>query len=266
MTTIGIATICIGAAMAALLVLGAVCDIICREVPDSISVSFCALGIINGIIQGRGVGAALAYIALIALINGYQPFLFRKIGERALKRSYEDELSLAEENAQIDAASDVFYERHGKVIYALSIGFYLASVFVITLYLAKESIINTVAIITVGISIPILTFVITKINDKKEHEEISGMGGADTIVLLGILAYFGLINGVYAITAQMTCTILLYMLKLGIQKLLKRDGNAGFPLLPYLVLSTPAAFVTLKYLASDTAILFAESIAIFKYI
>ena len=253
-----------GIGMLAILLAGAICDGICQEVPDSVTFSFAFIGILTALVHGRYVGAAIALLIVLSIFFGYQPKFVKRISDHFLKRAYKDAEVLEAENATINEASDSFFEKHGTKVSVVALILYAVTVIAMCIACLSDGLPIAKCVIAVGsflaVSVGLVAMLFfTKQADDAEHEEISAFGGADSVFVVGILAYFGIVDGMYAITAMFLGIIVLYAIRTIAYKILKKESKLkGFPLLPYLTASSVLGVWAVQTFAGGVSSLFAE--------
>ena len=260
--------------MALLLITGAICDHLCQEVPDDITVPFAMLGTLTAAYQGRWLGALITVLLTLAVQVGYQPKLFKWLSDRIIRRAYGDADTVAEVEADINQKSDLLYEKYGEKIVAVGLFVFIATTSAAgAVCVAKaDSMLSRVvgvaaAVFVIGyyfISGRMLNKTVQEDDTSPEHEELTALGGADVLVFIGLFGYFGLVNGVYAITAILLGVLILYVIRAIILRIMKKGKTAGFPLLPYFTACVPLGVLSVIYIAWDTAELFADAFQILR--
>lgn len=243
--------IALGIGMICLLILGAVCDYACKEIPDTIMVPFVIIGIMNGWYSERYIG-----IAISAAILGLMMLPQRKehwLGKKLLRRAFHnDEDEICEKEQQINDVSDLFYEKNehfftvtGLIVFALS----ALSAFFLWIHEQTGYLFENVPDVwqSAAVNAALITALWCMLrlgrSEAKQHETLEPIGGADILAILGILSYWGFVPGLFGITVMFVLISFVIGTKFVIARINKSNVQRSIPLLPYLAVFSPAGIL-----------------------
>lgn len=210
------------------------------EVPDAITVPYAIFGCYAAFLHERWVTACICVLLLTAVLIGIRVPLWDKVNAFLMKRAYADESAIDEETAALEMQAEEFDGRYGKAIenscMLTELGGTLALIFATILMPDKLEPIPVIALfIFLGM---MLVFYRAKKSASREGDEpqagdLTAFGGADAIVFIGILAFYGPIGFVYGMTATMAIALIW-----GVFLKLKKKA-VGIPLLPAILAAAP---------------------------
>lgn len=226
--------------MLILLALAAWYDIQGAEVPDELTVPYAIFGCYTALLHERWVTSLICIVALTAILIGvripawdkFNTFLLRKAGVDTSTEEQED--FLAVKAARFEAAHERAIDRTciiTELFGALALTF-------ATILVPHEM--EPIPLIALFIFLCMMLVLIKakdafgRIEAEKSVEDISAFGGADAIVFIGILGFYGPIGFIYGMAATMVVALIWGM----IYKIANRKTIA-FPLLPAIFIAAP---------------------------
>jgi len=267
--------IIIGTGMFMLLVIGAICDHGCREVPDSISLPFLFLGIFGTFLHGRYICGCAVSIIYILFNHDIKPKFFQKLNKKMMARAYgEDEIVVAEEESAINERSDQFFAAHESVLQKVTGATFLLTVGVATICAWVDALSSHSNLAKPGVLTAIFIFIIwahSKVEKphepvQVEHEELRSIGGADVIYLLGILAFLGLFRAIYAITAIFIAILIIILARKLILRLKGQPPERSVPLIFYFAWVAPIGYLASATIGMATADIYSNFSFVFTLI
>ena len=203
------------------------------EVSDTITVPYAVFGCYAAFLHERWVTACICVLLLTAVLIGIRVPLWDKVNAFLMKRAYADESAMDEGTAALEMQAEQFAEANGKDIdngcMLAELGGTLVLIFATILVPDKLEPIPVIALfIFLGM---MLVLYRAKESASREGDEpqagaLTAFGGADAIVFIGILAFYGPIGFVYGMTATMAIALIW-----GVFLKLKKQA-VGIPLLP----------------------------------
>lgn len=235
------------------------------SIPDTVTIPYALVGITMSVIYERYITAVISVFLLIFVMQSWRPKWMKRINEFFMRRAYgetdedgeEDRqgkfITAEEREKELDEKAEAFEKAYGwkinivvRIILVLTT---IASILPFLTYMPEPIAYRT--IIMTSISMLLFLFLMclmpadkNEVVATEETEELSAMGGADQIVLIGMFAFYGLIPFVYGAAATFLVHILLVFISSACKKKDPREG--GYPLLPSIFISIPIRL----YLAS----------------
>lgn len=210
------------------------------EVSDTITVPYAIFGCYAAFLHERWVTACICVILLTAVLIGIRVPLWDKVNAFLMKRAYADESAMDEETAALEEQAEQFAEANGKDIenscMLADLGGTLALIFATILMPDKLEPIPVIALfIFIGMMLVLYRAKDTanRAGDVAQAEDLTAFGGADAIVFIGILAFYGPVGFVYGMTATMAIALIW-----GVFLKLKKK-TVGIPLLPAILAAAP---------------------------
>lgn len=211
------------------------------EVSDTITVPYAVFGCYAAFLHERWVTACICVILLTAILIGIRITLWDKVNAFLMKwASYKGEDAQKAEEMALEAQAEQFAEANGKDIdngcMLAELGGTLALIFATILMPDRLEPIPVIALfIFLGM---MLTLYRAKESASREGDEpqagdLTAFGGADAIVFIGILAFYGPIGFVYGMTATIAIALIW-----GVFLKLKKKA-VGIPLLPAILAAAP---------------------------
>ena len=238
-----------GLAMFLLLVLSAICDFVCQEVPDSLTVSYVILSCVVAAERGELWLAIVLMLAEVYVQTPWRPKWHKRFNEWMVHRAYKGDMDAVRDTqmASEEHASALF-SGYGRWFHIAGLDIAFCSILLVIISGWSKGGPSVLVVMIAGMVYIVLSeAVISKLivsGVVKEHEDISAMGGADVLVLLGILGYYGLFGGCCAIVVSLFISLLWYMVK----RLITKSKEPAFALLPSLCISAPVRlFVVVSF-------------------
>lgn len=210
------------------------------EVLDAITVPYAIFGCYAAFLHERWVTACICVILLTAVLIGIRVPLWDKVNTFLMKQAYKGEDAQKAEEMALEEQTEEFDGRYGKAIenscMLTELGGTLALIFTTILMPDRLEPIPVIALfIFLGM---MLVFYRAKKSASREGDEpqagdLTAFGGADAIVFIGILAFYGPVGFVYGITATMAIALIW-----GLFLKLKKKA-VGIPLLPAILAAAP---------------------------
>ena len=210
------------------------------EVSDTITVPYAIFGCYAAFLHARWVTACVCVVLLTAVLMGIRMPLWDKVNAFLMKRAYADESATDEETADLEEQAEQFAKANVRNIdngcMLAELGGTLALIFATILMPDKLEPTPVIALfIILGM---MLVFYRAKKSAIREGDEpqagdLTAFGGADAIVFIGILAFYGPIGFVYGMTATMAIALIW-----GVFLKLKKKA-VGIPLLPAILAAAP---------------------------
>lgn len=224
------------AAMVLLLMLSAIYDYNGQAVPDNLTVPFALMGATMSAMNGRWITCAITIAATAFVLQPWRPNLLKRLNRWLLSSAFdEDEEEQALE--QMDAVANEFERKNGRdmdTIRMFTYGIYISAI-LLMMTLSNKS---RIAVVVFGINT--LITVAADIQGKKADQPLGmeAFGGADVIVIAGILGFYGFIPFVFSMTATFAVQFVLLMIK----QIIKKKKDTGTPLLPVIFLMAPVRY------------------------
>lgn len=210
------------------------------EVSDVITVPYAVFGCYATFLHERWVTACICVVLLTAVLMGIRMPLWDKVNAFLMKRAYADESAIDEETVALEMQAEQFAEDNGKCIdngcMLAELGGTLALIFATILMPDKLEPIPVIALfIFLGMMLVLYRAKesASREGDAAQAEDLTAFGGADAIVFIGILAFYGTIGFVYGMTATMAIALIW-----GVFLKLKKKA-VGIPLLPPILAAAP---------------------------
>lgn len=210
------------------------------EVSDAITVPYAVFGCYAAFLHECWVTACICVVLLAAVLMGIRMPFWDKVNAFLMKRAYANESAMDEETAALEEQAERFAEANGRTIdngcMLAELGGTLALIFATILMPDKLEPIPVIALfIFLGM---MLVLYRAKESARREGneaqaEDLTAFGGADAIVFIGILAFYGAIGFVYGMTATMAIALIW-----GVFLKLKKK-SVGIPLLPAILAAAP---------------------------
>lgn len=204
------------------------------EVSDTITVPYAIFGCYAAFLHERWVTACICVVLLTAVLIGIRVPLWDKVNAFLMKwASYKGENAQKAEEMALGEQAEEFDGRYGKAIenscMLTELGGTLALIFATILMPDKLEPIPVIALfIFLGMMLTLYRAKesASREGDEAQAEGLTAFGGADAIVFIGILAFYGTIGFVYGMTATMAIALIW-----GVFLKLKKKA-VGIPLLP----------------------------------
>lgn len=210
------------------------------EVSDTITVPYAVFGCYAAFLHERWVTACICVVLLTAVLIGIRVPIWDKVNAFLMKRAYADKSAIDEETVALEMQAKQFAEDNGKCIdnscMLAERGGALALIFATLLTPDKLEPIPVIALfILLGMLLVLYRAKDTanRAGDEAQAEDLTAFGGADAIVFIGILAFYGPVGFVYGMTATMTIALIW-----GLFLKLKKKA-VGIPLLPAILAAAP---------------------------
>lgn len=224
--------------MLILLALAALYDIHGAEVPDEITVPYAIFGCYAALLHERWVTSLICIAAMTAILIGVHIPVWEKCNAFLQRKAGTDiseaETLFADKAARFEAAHERAIDRTciiTELFGALALTF-------ATILVPHEM--EPIPLIALFIFLCVMLVLIKakdafgRIEAEKSVEDISAFGGADAIVFIGILGFYGPIGFIYGMAATMVVALIWGM----IYKIANRKTIA-FPLLPAIFIAAP---------------------------
>lgn len=210
------------------------------EVSDAITVPYAIFGCYAAFLHARWVTACICVVLLTAILIGIRVPMWDKVNAFLMKRAYADESAMDEETAALESQAEQFAEDNGKCIdnrcMLAELGGALALIFATLLAPDK---LEPIPVIALSIFLGMMLVLYrakesaSREGDEAQAEDLTAFGGADAIVFIGILAFYGPVGFVYGMTATMAIALIW-----GVFLKLKKKA-VGIPLLPAILAAAP---------------------------
>lgn len=227
-----------------ILCMAAVCDLKGAEIPDTLTLPIFSIGVSAAIIHHRWITILVADILLFLCIGHIKiPFL-QKFNDYLMRKAYSEE-TLQTEDDTLRQQADAFHAKNGKymdVCCAATILLMLFVYFGVAICQRETDRWIYIAGLFTFVFVSYL-FLIAKVSATKgetiETEAISALGGADIIVFLGLLCFYGPVGFIYGMTATMGLALIVGLW----QKCFRKD-RIGIPLMPVILVAAPIRIYT----------------------
>ena len=203
------------------------------EVSDTITVPYAVFGCYAAFLHERWVTACICVVLLTAVLMGIRMPLWDKVNAFLMKRAYANESAMDEETATLKEQAEQFAEDNGKCIdnscMLAELGGALALIFATILMPDKLEPIPVIALFMfIGMMLVLYRAKesASREGNEAQAEDLTAFGGADAIVFIGILAFYGPVGFVYGMTGTMAIALIW-----GVFLKLKKKA-VGIPLLP----------------------------------
>ena len=235
------------------------------SIPDTVTIPYALVGITMSVIYERYITAGISLLLLIFVMQPWRPKWMKRINEFFMRRAYSDAdengeeetqgkfITVEEREKELDEKAEAFERKHGwqinVAVRAILILTAMASILAFLKYMPEPIAYRTVIMTNIAMLLFLFMMCLmpadkNEVVATEETEELSAMGGADQIVLIGMFAFYGLIPFVYGAAATFLVHILLVFISSACKKKDPREG--GYPLLPSIFISIPIRL----YLAS----------------
>lgn len=224
--------------MLILLALAAWYDIQGAEVPDELTVPYAIFGCYAALLHERWVTSLICIVALTAILIGVRIPVWEKFNAFLLRKAGTDiseaETLFADKAARFEAA-------HGRAIdrtCVITELFGALALIFATILVPNEM--EPFPLIALFIFLCMMLVLIKakdatrRVEAEESVEGISAFGGADAIVLIGALGFYGPIGFVYGMAVTMVIALICGL----IHKFANRKAVA-FPLLPAVLMAAP---------------------------
>lgn len=210
------------------------------EVPDTITVPYAIFGCYAAFLHERWGTACVCVVLLTAVLIGIRVPMWDKVNAFLLKRAYKGEDTQKAEEMALEEIAEEFDGRYGEAIenscMLTELGGTLGLIFATVLVPDKLEPIPVIALfILLGMLLVLYRAKDTanRAGDEAQAEDLTAFGGADAIVFIGILAFYGPVGFVYGMTATMAIALIW-----GVFLKLKKK-TVGIPLLPAILAAAP---------------------------
>lgn len=210
------------------------------EVSDAITVPYAIFGCYAAFLHERWVTACICVVLLTAVLIGIRVPLWGKVNAFLMKRAYKGEDAQKEEEMALEEIAEEFDGRYGKAIenscMLTELGGTLALIFATILMPDRLEPIPVIALfIFLGMMLVLYRAKesASREGDEAQSEDLTAFGGADAIVFIGILAFYGPVGFVYGMTATMAIALIW-----GVFLKLKKKA-IDIPLLPAILAAAP---------------------------
>lgn len=224
--------------MLILLALSSWCDIHGTEVPDSFTVPYAIFGCYAAFLHERWTTAFICIIALAAILIGISIPGWEKLNA-FLAGNCDVDISSEENLLEVQASR--FLKKRGHIIDRVSIVTeFLGTLALIitTIHPAQE--IESIPLLALFMLLCMM-FILIKVKYASRGEEgelpaegISVFGGADAIVFVGILGFYGPVGFIYGMAATMVVA-----LAWGLIQKYRKPKSIAIPLLPAVFAAAP---------------------------
>lgn len=229
--------------MLLILALGAWYDTNGAEVPDSVTIPYTLCGITMGVLHDRLASTAACAFMLVFVVCSWRPKWLIKFNAWMLRRTYTEE-SLKAEKEELDTKAELFEAKHGCGIKSAMKAIEVVVLFGLGLACSAQGwtrqavvAVSALAVFMICLwSIQYRTEAVAKQGEPEAEEAISAFGGADAIVLIGMLGYYGCIPFLYCLVASLLVYIIIAFLRNIVRK---GQSTGGMPMLPALFLAYP---------------------------
>ena len=224
--------------MLILLALAAWYDIHGAEVPDELTVPYAIFGYYTALLHERWLTSLICIVALTAILIGVRIQVWEKFNAFLLRKAGTD-ISEAETLFAVKAAE--FEASRGKLIDRTCVATELFGALALTfatILVPHEM--EPIPLIALFIFLCMMLVLIKakdasrRVEAEEPVEGISAFGGADAIVFIGILGFYGPIGFVYGMAVTMVGALIWGL----IHKFANRKAEA-FPLLPAVLIAAP---------------------------
>lgn len=185
------------------------------EVSDTITVPYAVFGCYAAFLHERWVTACVCVVLLTAVLIGIRVPMWDKVNAFLLKRAYKGEDTKKAEEMALEEIAEEFDGRYGNAIenscMLTELGGTLVLIFTTILVPDKLEPIPVIALfILLGMMLVLYRAKVTanRAGDEAQAEDFTAFGGADAIVFIGILAFYGPIGFVYGMTATMAIALI----------------------------------------------------------
>ena len=243
------------------------------SIPDAVTIPYALVGITMSGIYGRYITAVLSILLLLFTLQPWRPKWMKRVNAFFMRRAYSDgteedegegerkkrHVTVEERERELDAQAEAFENAHGwqinvavRAILGLTS---VASIFAFLRYMPEPTAYRAVIMTNVSLLLFLALLGMTSNNKTDpvgvavETEELSALGGADQIVLIGMFGFYGLIPFVYGAAATFLLHIILVLLSSLRKK--KNPMEGGFPLLPSIFLAIPIRLYLASVVCAD---------------
>lgn len=264
--------------MATFLCISAVYDVNGAEVPDYATVPYAILGIYAGVMQGRYITACFALLVLLLTITDWRPAVIKKIDSRIVRNAFKDEERIAEEEAKMDAEAKAFESAHGRKLRSVAAALGIQTVVVILWFSVRHFIKGAYLAGAIELVFLVFWILVEKAGMMPVKEEaaedcgeeevqaplaLTALGGADVIILCGVMGLYGLLSFLYAVVIVCLATLMLYMVRR------IREGKKpshGQPMVPAILMTAPLRILVALYVTPPLVRLFAWASPVWAYL
>lgn len=237
--------------MVLILTLAAWYDANGAEVPDCVTIPYALCGMAMSVLHGRLTNAAVCACLLGLAVYSWRPKWLRRLDAWMMWRAYTEE-SLQEETEELEAKAEKFEARFGRRI-KLSMKAIEVTILLGLGLICSVQGWTTQAVVALS---ALVVFMVcfwrlqarTETDEEEamseEVEELSAFGGADFIVLVGMLGFYGPITFLYCLTASFLVYIIMVILR---NLVMRGKANRGMVMLPSLLAAVPIRI----YLATE---------------
>lgn len=231
--------IVLAAAMGLLMVLSAIYDAHGAEVPDTVTVPYAMFGICTSVLHGRVAAGLIALLLLVIVLTGWTPRWLSRANKRLMDKSYGEETGLQKETDLLSMKAASFEQRHGRWIDVLVNVIIVTGVMAIFVCIPYDGLTLQEIFLFFALFALLGPYAVLKQKAKRAGgsgempvEELSAFGGADTIVIAGILGFYGGIPFVYGMAATMAVVFLFALVG-------RLRGKRGIAMLPGILVTAP---------------------------
>ena len=219
--------------MLILLALAAWYDIHGAEVPDELTVPYAIFGYYTALLHERWITSLFCIVVLAAILIGVRIPAWNKFNALLLRKAGSN-TSEGTEEAMLEVRAAEFEASRGKLIDRTCIITELFGALALTfatILVSHEM--EPIPLIALFIFLCMM-LVLIKAKDATRRVEAEEFGGADAIVFIGILGFYGPIGFVYGMAVTMTIALIWGL----IHKFTNRK-SVVFPLLPAVLIAAP---------------------------
>lgn len=211
------------------------------EVPDYTTMTYALLGMSYGVLAGHVVTTLISLAVIVFMMIGLPIRLPDAINDYFIKRAYTDE-DLQQETQALEAQAEAFEMRRGKLIRGCATG--AAIIGPLVCLLVREPGVDAQEVFCILLILAASANCLVGVGSwrteeerqEPETEDISALGGADIIVFMGMLSYYGFIAFLYGLSCSLI-GFLAYAVWKHIRS--KKKSWGGYPLLPSLFVMAP---------------------------
>lgn len=238
--------VCFYVAAFVFLLISAIYDSHGAMIPDTATIPYAAVGISYCFFQQRYHTLVISVLLLFFTLQPWRPKFLKKINAFFMKRAYKGEEEMAEVSAELLKEAEAFEASFSKRLHFFLI---FPLYFIFSLLFLKE-------FFFLILLVSMLFSIAVNLGAPNGTEEISAMGTADIIVLVGMFAFYGPIGFVYCTGISFVTHIVF----VGIKALISKDKGigGGAPLLPSFLASFPFRIAIFQKIGKPMAELYAS--------
>lgn len=240
----------IGAGMGLLLLMASIYDAHGTAVPDSATVPYALLGCCESFIHGRYIIAAIALTLSIYIMQPRRGRMIKAVNNWFVRRAYVDEEALKKSEEASSCEAGEFEQIHGQLLHKLLLAVYFLITTATILYSIwfPENALKGVPVLIPACIMPTVSAAlqmkrqmdaVSPPQQAPDWEPIGAIGGADVLVLAGILGFYGIIPFLFGVTASM----MVYLTIATCCQIARRKKGSGYPMLPVMMITLPIRVV-----------------------